>query len=88
MTVDKVAQKFGLPDLRPSLANYLQRIRNNPVHVVGGCQNALSGCSLPFERLQVWSNFCIQSKSYHNPNEVLLPQLVSAAPSSESWPWG
>jgi hypothetical protein len=26
MTIDAVAQKFGLPDLRPSLADYLQRV--------------------------------------------------------------
>ena len=89
MTVDAVAQKFGLPDLRPSLADYLQRVTGNPaVYLIGGRRRALCECSLPFEMLQVWSNVCIQSKAYHNRNEVLPPQTLSAAPCSESWPLG
>ena len=89
MTIDAIAQMFGLPNLHPALADFLQRLTENPtVHVMGGCQRALSGCSLPFEMLQVWSTVRIQSKAYHNWNEVLPPQTVSAAPCSESWPLG
>jgi hypothetical protein len=89
MTIDAIAEMFGLPDLRPALADFLQRLTENPVvHVMGGRRRALSGCSLPFEMLQVWSTVRIQSKAYHNRNEVLPPQTVSAAPCSESWPLG
>ena len=89
MTVDEVAEKFDLLDLRPSLADYLQRAADKPaIHVVGGRRRAVSGCALPFEMLQVWSSVRIQSKAYHNRNEVLPPQSLSAAPNSESWPLG
>ena len=89
MTIDTVAQEFGLPDLRPSLADYLQRVVENPaIHLIGGRQRAQSGCFLPFEMLQVWSTVRIQSKAYHNRIEVLPPQTISAAPRSEEWPLG
>jgi len=90
MLVDEVALKFGLPDLRPSLADFLQRrIMENPaIYPVGGRRRASSQCSLPFETLQVWASVRIQSKAYHNRDEILPPQTVSAAPGSDSWPFG
>jgi hypothetical protein len=90
MTVDEVADRFNLPDLRPSLADFMQcTIKEKPsLYQVGGRRKATSGCPLPFDKLEVWSSFRIQTKSYHDLQKVLPPQTVMASPPSDEWPLG
>jgi hypothetical protein len=90
MSVDDVAARFNLPDLRPSLADYLQHIKAGAasVQVVGGRRTAVTGCPLPFDSLEIWTNVRIQSKAYHNPKGVLPPLTVTASPPSNAYPLG
>ncbi|KAF8868601.1 hypothetical protein BD779DRAFT_1481169 [Infundibulicybe gibba] len=78
-----IAKKFQIPDLGVALLKYFQQtlphnqrqIANDPLQV-------------PFDRLEVWINFRIQSRAYHTPHEVLPPQTINASPPSSSWPVG
>jgi hypothetical protein len=84
LSVDEVAGLFKLPDLRPSLADHIQRIRDDKpkFHNMAGRRNALADCELPVDKLQVWYRVRMQSKSYHDPNKVLPPQTVNSSPPS------
>jgi hypothetical protein len=90
MTVDNAATMFQLPDLRPALADYLQRAkgRHVPDLVIGGRRSAVAGCTLPFEKLQTWSRIRIQTKSFHLPHGITPPQTLNACPPSKEWPHG
>ncbi|KAH7905390.1 hypothetical protein BJ138DRAFT_1138293 [Hygrophoropsis aurantiaca] len=88
MTVDRASTDFNLPDLRPALADFLARSQNNIVHSVGGRRQAGAGCSLPFERVQVWCKVRIQLRNFHCPDVVECAQTVNAFPPSKKWPSG
>jgi Plavaka transposase len=89
LDVDDVALKFQLPDLRPALADYLQRVFEGVnFHTVGGRRRAAPRCQLPFQKLEVWSSFRIQRKSLHNPGEILEARTVNASPPNETQPFG
>lgn len=89
MTVDEAAEKFGLPDLRSSLAEYMYRVAkgDGSAHTIGGRRTAANNCVLPFEKLEVWTSVRLQSKSLHT-NDIGTAYAVHAAPTSEQWPSG
>ena len=87
MTVNKAAEIFKLDDLRPAIADYLERDATASAHVIRGRRRAPPTCKLPFERIQVWCKVRMQLKSYHE--QRLEPsQAVLAEPPSETWPCG
>jgi hypothetical protein len=89
LSVCEVAKDYCLPDLCPSLADYVDRIRQGaPQHNMTGHRIALSGCKLPFDELQVWNQLRMQSKSYHDASIVLPAQVVLASPSSNVGEFG
>ncbi|KAG1870221.1 hypothetical protein DFJ58DRAFT_723118 [Suillus subalutaceus] len=72
MTVDKAAENFSLPDLRPAVSDYLDQVDAHVDHfAVGGRRHAHPGCPLPFERIQL------------EP-----AQTLHAQPPSSAWPYG
>jgi hypothetical protein len=81
--IDAIAGVYHLDDLRPALADFMQRNRQEPSHIhnMSGRRIALSGCQLPFEKLHVWHRLRMQSKSYHDEQVVLPAQTVNALPS-------
>ena len=87
LLVDEVAQMYHIPDLRPALADYLQRISTGcdqgPLDVKGR-RLSQANCDLPFDRLEVWKKVYVQSKAYHHPHTVLPPQSINALPPSNS----
>lgn len=90
--VDEVAKIFNLPDLRPSLANYIQRFIVNPkgrLHVpnMSSRRVARAGCELAFECLHLWDKVYMQSYSYHN-QDVLPAQAVNVSAPTQEWPHG
>jgi hypothetical protein len=92
MSVNDVATRFSLPDLCPSLADYLQHVKTGAgfVQAVGGHWTAAAGCPLPFDLLEIWTSLSvqIQSKSYFSPKSVLPPLTVKASPPSDTHPLG
>jgi hypothetical protein len=90
ISVDAVAEKFSLPDLRGALADYVQRegrIAQN-FHKLGGQRLALCNAPLPFEDLAVWFKVRLQQVSYHSQSTTLPALTVNASPSSEQWKYG
>ncbi|KAG1820808.1 hypothetical protein DFJ58DRAFT_673237, partial [Suillus subalutaceus] len=86
MTVDKASEHFSLPDLCPAVSDHLDQDDAHVDHfVIGGRRRAHPGCPLPFERIQIW---CMQSKSFHDPEHLEPSQALHVEPPSNSWPYG
>jgi hypothetical protein len=89
LDIDEVAEMFQLPDLRPAIEDDLQRaLRGVTTHVIGGPRRAAPWSHANFSKLEVWTNFRIQSKSVHNGKEPLEPRTVNCAPPSRAHPFG
>ena len=89
MTVDEASALFQLPDLRPTIFDYLARLPPDGfVETVGGRRIGQLNATLLFTHLEVWSKFRLQTKSYHLPYNILLPSTVNAHPPSTTWPQG
>jgi len=87
MTVDEASVLYQLPDLRPALFDYLAHLPPDGfVETVGGRRIGQLNATLPFTHLEVWSKFCLQTKTYHFPHNILLPSTVNAHPPSTTWP--
>lgn len=88
MLVDEAAELYKISDLRPALADFLQRLRSGvKAHNVAGRRTSAHNAYLPFDSLQIWSSFRIQSKSYHRPHTPLPPRTINASPPSDKTAW-
>ncbi|KAG2123438.1 hypothetical protein DEU56DRAFT_745404 [Suillus clintonianus] len=88
ITVDEVAVKFGLPDLRPAIADFLQReatYGHKHVHAIGGPRRAGPTAVLPFDKLQVWFKIRLQETDSHDNRTVRPSQMLNCAPPSDPW---
>ncbi|KAG1799139.1 uncharacterized protein BJ212DRAFT_1305591 [Suillus subaureus] len=88
MTVDKAADHFLLPNLCPAISDYLDHIETHNDFPVGGRHRAHPNCPLPFERIQIWCKIWIQSKNFHDANQLEPLQALLAEPPSNNWPYG
>lgn len=93
ITVDDVAVRFGLSDLRPALADFLHReasYGHDHIHAIGGPRRAGPDTALPFEDVQVWFKLRLQNMESHDGalEDVLPPQTLNCAPPSEPWTCG
>ena len=83
--IDDIATEFGLPDLRAALGDfctgqsYGQRL---------GRRHSYPDCALPFERLNIWTNFRLQQHSVQDPHIISPHQTVQAMPSTDNLPNG
>jgi hypothetical protein len=89
VTVDEVAMKFKLPDLRPALADYIQRSRDlrSPTPKIGQRRSSPPDAHLPFTHLQVWFSVRMQMRS-SDAIGMTDPQRVRASPTTDDWPCG
>ncbi|KAG1717311.1 hypothetical protein EDB19DRAFT_1654258 [Suillus lakei] len=89
-TVDEIAIMFGLPDLRPAIADFLHReaTYGNHIHSIGGPRRAVHGTELPFDKVQVWFKIRLQETKFHNPHNIRRAQTLNCAPPSEPWTLG
>jgi hypothetical protein len=89
-SVDTVAEIYKLDDLRPALADHIERIRQGHFHIhnMRGRRLSMPGCKLPFKDLHVWHRLRMQSKSFHDNTKVLPAQTVNVLPSSGGWEFG
>jgi len=88
MTIDEAATLFDLPDLRMAISDYLDRCANSVDHNIAGRQRASPNCSLPSDRIQIWTKVRVQVRNYHNPGLVEPAQTMNAAPPSQEHPRG
>ncbi|KAH7906142.1 hypothetical protein BJ138DRAFT_1016684 [Hygrophoropsis aurantiaca] len=88
MTVDEAAAAFELPDLRPAIADFLARETRNQPHDFSGRRYAQVGCSLPFDRVQIWCKIRVQQTTYHDPSSVEPAHSLRIQPPSNSYPKG
>jgi hypothetical protein len=68
MAISDVMDKFNLPDLRGTLADFSDHVNNEqPLRI--GCHRAANADSpLSFDCLQVWTKVQVQNRSYHAPH--------------------
>ncbi|KAF8868047.1 hypothetical protein BD779DRAFT_1482456 [Infundibulicybe gibba] len=76
MSINAIATKFHIPDLKALLSMYSRQ------------QSTWSTLHTPFDKLEIWTKFRIQSHAYHPPYDILPPQTINASPPSASWPLG
>ncbi|KAJ7816384.1 hypothetical protein B0H13DRAFT_2242446 [Mycena leptocephala] len=85
LSIEDAATKFDLPDLRDAILSFIQRPHDSLV--IGGRRpNVEDDYRLSY--LQVWHNFRIQTRSYHDPKRILVAETVNAEPPSKSWQFG
>src|SRR6267154_362851 len=91
ISVDNAALKFGLPDLRPAIADFLSREAAHGqdfVHTIGGARRAGPTASLPFEKLQVWFKLRLQDTDFHDISIIRPAQTLNCSPPSGVWTCG
>ena len=88
-TVDEIAAKFKLPDLRPALSDYIQHMRDirSSTLTIGQRRLSPADALLPFSHLKVWHSAHVQVWSVDSM-DVSIPCQVCAEPSSPEWPFG
>ena len=57
MSIDKAAEKYGLPDLRPALMDFIRRYKSsNPAPYLIGGRRSMAACSeIGSLKIQIWS---------------------------------
>lgn len=83
MSIDQVVQRFGLPDLRPALVDYLYRLSqssSNGKPVLGGRRATHGANYLPFENLQVWFSVKVQRKGDSYAGKVGKAEKLMVSP--------
>ncbi|KAG1842819.1 hypothetical protein C8R48DRAFT_619290 [Suillus tomentosus] len=91
ISVDDVALKFNLPDLRPALSDFLQHEASSErdhIHAIGGPRKAGPNAVLPFEKVQVWFKLRLQDTEFHDVHNIRPAQTINCAPPSEPWTHG
>ena len=88
MSIDSVAEKYNLPDLRPALLDFLRKHSQNPsFHQVGGRRGTQANAELPFDDIMVWFSLRIQTHSLDD-GSATEPLRLAAFPPCDSWPLG
>ncbi|KAG1817263.1 uncharacterized protein BJ212DRAFT_1446773 [Suillus subaureus] len=88
VTVDEIADKFGLPDLWSAIADYLQceaTFGHQYIHPIGGPRRAEHSAILPFDNLQVWIKIQLQDTEFHDPCSIRPAQTLNCAPPGSPW---
>ena len=90
MMVEDAATKFGLPDLRPALVDFMYRYAPeiSDSYTIGGRRRAAASDSLEFSKIEVWSSVRIQTKAFYEVDGAMPSQLVNACPPCNDWPLG
>ena len=86
-TVDKAATLFGIPDLRPTIWEFLQCVQDHAnAHDISGVRSQDLCCTLPFDQIQIWYKLRVQQYLYHDDERVDAPQTLRAFPPSPDRP--
>lgn len=91
ITVDEAACKFALPDLRPAIADFLQReatYGHGHVHAIGGPRRAGPTAILPFDKIEIWVKIRVQERDLYDAHIVRPAQTLNCAPPNDPWTLG
>ncbi|KAG1796046.1 uncharacterized protein HD556DRAFT_1234897, partial [Suillus plorans] len=91
ISVDDTALKFGLPDLRPAITDFLGHEAAHGqdfVHTIGGARRARPVAPLPFEKLKVWFKLRLQDTDFHDVSIIRPAQTLNCSPPSDIWTCG
>ncbi|KAG2124666.1 hypothetical protein DEU56DRAFT_873241 [Suillus clintonianus] len=91
LSVDDAAIQFGLPDLRPAIADFLRQEATHGrdhIHTIGGTRRAGPTTPLPFDKLQVWFKLRLQDTDFHDTSIIRPAQTLNCAPPSDPWTSG
>lgn len=90
LQLDAAVTLFKIPDLLRALQTYLHRHQEGSQLSsldIGGRIPA-ANTHLPFHKIEVWHSVWIQSRSFHNQDNILEPETVNAAPPDSHWEMG
>ena len=88
ISVDSLAEMYGLPDLHPALVDLFSEGFEGPsLHRIGGHRRVHTNTRLPFTDVMVWFSFRIQTRSMDD-GLVTDPRRLNAMPPSGDWPLG
>ncbi|KAJ6456806.1 hypothetical protein C8R47DRAFT_1227761 [Mycena vitilis] len=87
LTVEDAARTFKLPDLQDAVRAYFQCPNHGSKIRIGGRRPNSADLDYPLQ-LKVWHDARIQSRSYHDENQILEPQTIVASPPEPKWPFG
>jgi hypothetical protein len=87
ISLDALARKYNLPDLRPALLDFLYKRQNTSVHRIGGRRRTWVDTQLPFDDVMVWYSLRLQTRSFDG-GLVTEPRRLTAIPPCDSWPSG
>ena len=88
-TVDEIADKFKLPDLRAALSDYVRHMRalRSSTLIIGQRRLSPADAELPFSHLRVWYSAWVQVRLADSTG-VSNPGRICAKPPSPEWPFG
>lgn len=89
LTIDEVAIKFNIPDLRAAIADYLKRAQElqSSRFKIGQRQLSRADADLPFTHLRIWYSARVQARSTDS-TDASIPIKVCAEPPSSEWQFG
>ncbi|KAJ7038598.1 hypothetical protein C8F04DRAFT_1209379 [Mycena alexandri] len=87
VTVEDASTRFCLPDLKDALLAFIQRGPTSRL-IVGGRRPKLTMDEPVFTYLQLWHSVRIQTRSYHDAQQLLEPETVNAEPPKGAWKSG
>lgn len=88
MTINEAADLYGIPDLRPAIWHFLQRVHHRADHPVSGIRPQELQYPLPSDCLQIWYKLRVQQPLYHDDKRLDAPQTLRAVPPSNDRPHG
>lgn len=84
-TVAAASVMFQLPGLESALRRYLYRVSYSEDFTLGGSRREIP---LPAIKLKIWHSVRMQSRAFHNRDQILEPQTVNASPFDSTWNFG
>jgi hypothetical protein len=85
-TIEDVATRYELPDLRAALGDYIVLKLNDRER--RGVRRSSKDCTLPFTRVNVWQSVKLQTRSPSDSNVIMPPKTVQATPPTSERPYG
>ena len=87
MSLYDFSAKFNIPDLPVSICDFLGHyLHNQRFRKIGGRQGSSDDPRIPFDDVKIWH--LVQIQNFSSDGGLRIPQRLSAAPPSDSWPFG
>ncbi|KAG2153067.1 uncharacterized protein EDB93DRAFT_1239862 [Suillus bovinus] len=91
ISIDEVAVKFSLPDLRPAIADFIQHeatCGDQHIHAISGPRRGAHTATLPFDQVQVWFKVRLQETEFYDAHTIRPAQTLNCTPPCDPWNLG